>query len=59
METEKQYFTAKDVMQVLGVGRSTAYSIIKQCNKELKELGKITIRGKVNAKYLLSRIEAE
>lgn len=57
MEVEKQYYTVQDIMKIIGCSRCTAYSIIKKCNEELKELGKITINGKVNIKYFHSKIE--
>lgn len=57
MQDEKRYFTADDVASVVGCSKSMAYRIIQQCNRELKKLGKFTIRGKVNAKYLLSKFE--
>ena len=36
---------------VLNVSRSTAYRIIRKLNDELNKAGKITVAGKVSAKY--------
>ena len=53
---EIQVYYAQDVMQMLGVGQTTAYKIIQELNKELKEKGKITISGRVNKKYFDERV---
>lgn len=51
-----QYFTAKDVMSCLGIGRSKAYEIIKDLNAELERDGYITIPGKIPTRKLLERL---
>ena len=43
----KQFYTCKDVMDVMGVGESKAYKIIKCLNQELNTKGYITVSGKV------------
>ena len=48
---------APEVAAVLGCKIGLAYKIIRQCNEELEAMGKITIRGKVNRKYLESKLE--
>ena len=50
-KTGKKYLTAMDVAELLGVSRSTAYRIIKRLNNELEKNGKLTVAGKVSAKY--------
>ena len=45
LQTSKRYLTAT------GVSRSTAYRIIKRLNSELEKAGKLTVAGKVSAKY--------
>lgn len=57
MSVEKQYYNVNDVMEAIGVSSSVAYNIIRQLNEELHAMGKITVRGKVNAKYFISKIE--
>ena len=47
----KRFLTATDVAELLDVSRSTAYRIIKRLNDELNKAGKITMAGKVSAKY--------
>ena len=52
---EPQFYTAEDIMQVLQVKKTKAYSIINDLNNELKEQGYMTIKGKVPATYFLER----
>lgn len=44
-----------EVMNLLAVGRSKAYALIRDLNAELEEKGFLTIPGKVPKKYLLER----
>lgn len=48
---KKLYLTADDVAEMLGVSKGYAYSIIRTCNKELKEQGFLSISGKVPVKF--------
>lgn len=54
--SEKKFLTAQDVAEILGVSTSTAYRLIRRLNDELKEMGKITVSGKVSAKYFFENI---
>lgn len=47
----KRFLTATDVSELLEVSLSTAYRIIKRLNNELNKAGKLTVPGKVSAKY--------
>ena len=47
----KQYITAKEISEMLGVSNSKAYSIIRELNAELKERGYLTIPGKVSRAF--------
>lgn len=42
-----QYLTAEDIMVCVGVGRTTAYRIIKALNAELERDGYLTFPGKI------------
>ena len=57
MPVEKYLLTAEDVARLLNVKMGMAYKIIRECNEELKAMGKLTIRGRVNKKYLESKLE--
>ena len=48
---EKLYYTAEEIAQMIGVGRTTAYGIVKQMNEELKSRGFLTVRGKVPKEF--------
>lgn len=47
--TEIKFYNAADVMRICGVGRNTAYNMIKAINEKLAKEHKMTIPGKVNA----------
>lgn len=57
--TEIQFYTVTDVMKMLGIGRTKAYIIISDLNKELRDKGKITIAGKISKKYFEERVLIE
>ncbi len=46
-----QYITAQQVSEVMGIGKSKAYQIIREMNKELKSMGYITVAGKCPLQY--------
>ncbi|MBQ9571761.1 MAG: hypothetical protein IJR22_00020 [Acidaminococcaceae bacterium] len=48
---------APEVAAALGVKIGMAYKLIRQWNEELKAMGKLTIRGKINRKYFESKLE--
>ena len=54
--TEPRYYTVEEVMKLMGVGKTKAYAMIKQVNKELEDKGKIVVRGKVNRDYFDKKI---
>ena len=47
--------SVEEVMQAAGVGKNTAYQIIKKLNAELDAMGKLTFRGRVNRKFFEER----
>ena len=53
---EQMMYTA-DVAAMLQVSKSKAYQVIAGLNKELKDLGKLTIRGKINKRYFEKKLE--
>ena len=48
---ERLYYTADEVAEMVGVGRTTAYGIIKKLNKELEKNGYLVIGGKLPKEY--------
>ena len=51
-----QYLYAEDIMACVGVGRTTAYRIIKALNAELESEGFLTFPGKVPEKKFRERL---
>lgn len=56
---ENKILTAEQVADLCKVKIGKAYQIIREINEELKKEGFITIRGRVNKKYLLKRLGIE
>lgn len=52
----RKFLTATEVAEILNVSRSTAYRIIKRLNNELNKAGKITVAGKVSARYFYENV---
>ena len=52
----KQIMNVRDVMEVLEVSESKAYSIIRQLNGELAEKGFIVIPGKVSTVFFEEKV---
>lgn len=50
------FVDAKEVCQILGIGTTKAYAIIREYNKELAEKGFLTIRGRCPRRYFESKI---
>ncbi len=46
-----QYITATQIQDVLGVGRTKAYQIVRSLNNELSDMGYITVSGKCPMEY--------
>ena len=47
--------TVDEVMDILQVGKSTAYHTMQRLNNELKKKGYITHAGRVSRSYLMER----
>lgn len=47
----RQFVTAKEVAEIMGVSEGKAYSVIRELNAQLKAQGYITIAGKVNRTF--------
>lgn len=53
---DKKFLSASDVADILNISRSTAYRIIRRLNDDLQKSGKITIAGKISAKYFFENV---
>lgn len=52
----KNFLTASDVAEYMGISIPMAYKIIRQLNQELKARGFITISGKINRLYFEEKV---
>lgn len=58
--TKRRYITAHEIAEDCGIAKSTAYTLIRAMNAELREMGKITISGKVPRAFMnLKHTEAD
>lgn len=48
---KKQYLTAQEVAEAMGVSPGKAYGLIREMNQELKDKGYLTISGKIPIAY--------
>lgn len=56
ISTKEAFIDAREVSQILGVGMTKAYAVIKACNAELDAKGYYTMRGKCPRKYFEQKI---
>ena len=50
------FMRVDDVADELGVSKSYAYKVIQQLNTTLKEMGYMTVAGRVSKKYFLEKV---
>ena len=50
------YYTAQEVMELLGISRAKAYKLVKELNEELAAKGYIVTAGKIPKKFLAERL---
>jgi Mn-dependent DtxR family transcriptional regulator len=53
---ENSFMRVDDVANELGVSKSYAYKIVKRLNDELKEMGYLTISGRISKKYFIEKL---
>lgn len=46
-----RHYTVQDVMQILSIGKTQAYEVIKQLNQEMQEMKYHVYPGRVSASY--------
>ncbi|MFL2100058.1 transcriptional regulator [Desemzia sp. FAM 23989] len=51
-----EFYRVEDVMEMLNVQQTKAYSIIRKLNKELQDQGKIIVSGRVSKRYFDERM---
>lgn len=53
---DKLFYNVKDIMDIFGIKKSSAYTLIKELNQELINQGYIVQGGKINTKYFRQRV---
>lgn len=56
MSEEKIFMRVDEVAETLGISKSHAYKIVHQLNKEMAQMGYITVSGRVNRKYFMKKL---
>jgi hypothetical protein len=51
------FMTVDEVAREMNVSKAYAYKIIQRLNRELQELGYLTVSGKVNRKFFMKKSE--
>ena len=51
----KKILTVSDVAEILNISRSSAYRLIRRLNTELEKSGKITVAGRLSARYFFEK----
>ena len=50
------FMRVDDVAEELNVSKSYAYKIVQKLNAELKNLGYMTVAGRINKKYFMEKV---
>lgn len=50
------FMRVDDVAAELGISKSYAYKIVQRMNAELRNMGYLTIAGRVNRKYFMEKV---
>lgn len=53
---DKNFMTVDEVAKELNVSKSYAYKVVRELNAELKQLGYITIGGRVNTNFFRKKL---
>lgn len=53
---ERRFMNVEEVAQELGISKSCAYKIVRELNQELKQLGYLTVAGRVNTDYFQRKV---
>ena len=53
---EKTFMTVDEVAEELSVSKSYAYKVIRDLNAEMKQLGYLTVHGRVNTNYFYKKL---
>lgn len=54
--TSNSFMRVDDVAKELGVSKSYAYKVVQKLNTELKEMGYLTVAGRISKKFFFERV---
>lgn len=52
----KNFMTVEEVAQELNVSKSYAYKVVRELNAEMRELGYLTVTGRVNTNFFRKKL---
>lgn len=55
MET-KTFMTVEEVAKELSVSKSYAYKVVRELNEEMKQLGYLTVTGRVSTSFFRKKL---
>jgi hypothetical protein len=55
-QCNKALLNVTDVMSLLDIKKDRAYFIMRKCNSKLEKMGKLTLKGRVNKRFLLEEL---
>lgn len=50
------FIRVDEVAKELGVSKSYAYKVVRKLNTELKEMGYLTVAGRISKKYFIEKV---
>lgn len=53
---KKNFMTVEEVAEESKVSKSYAYKVVRELNAEMRELGYLTISGRVNASFFRKKL---
>ena len=54
--TNNTFMRVTDVAEELGVSKSYAYKLVQRLNADLKNMGYLTVAGRVSRKYFMEKV---
>lgn len=53
---DKKFLTVDEVAKEMSISKSYAYKIVKELNKEMNQMGYVTVAGRVNVNYFNKKV---
>ncbi|MBR1741836.1 MAG: DNA-binding protein [Lachnospiraceae bacterium] len=53
---QKTFMTVDEVAAELNVSKSYAYKVVRELNEEMRQLGYLTVTGRVNTNYFRKKL---